>query len=543
MTDYVMNGETPGGGRRLAEVERTHQRTDGVLSFAGVAKVSGTAAGTGASTSKSVVAEIRSLNLRTNLGNAFTLSGVRFKQGGRDHVAKSSGEVQVNPSPVTGNGTRVGTLTPALGRLVLEAWTPGTTALVSEFRGVAGAPVNGANSPFGTYAVVFRTAVSPIKPSSMTVLGAMRDGTTFNLRADANGIIDAPRIKGRTNYETGVTTLVGVTPVAGAGQTPTDLSFLEIPGLTTAYVDLIAQETVRYNAVAYSYLPLNADLLGIDPVRLPSDGRVPIFRPGELGVVSHAAITTAQAVGVGTVITVGRERLSRLQVLGADDKVIQTGYTEDLEAGTVRFTDVTGYAQPVRVSHRIEDMGLIRDAQIDGTVTFTRALTHAFPVGSCISSCLRAGDLKARTSLVFDQASWNGTSYLDVLEGDPAQATYNAAGYPITVVNAGAYTERWVLRFKTSTTFDLIGEHVGVVASGTTLADFAPVNPLTGVPFLRIPFLGFGGGWVQGNILRINTVGSMYPLWMIRTTQQGPESAADYKFLTVVRGDVDNPVT
>lgn len=542
MTDYSLNGEFPGGGRLLLEVERAHRKMDGVVSFARVAKVSGSAAGAGVATSKSVVAEMRSLTLRTNLGNAFTLSGVRFKQGGRDHIVKGSGEVQVNPSPTTGNGTRVGTLTPALGTLTLDAWATGSPQ-ITEFRGVAAAPVNGPNSPFGTYAVVFRTAVAPIKPSSITVLGSMRDGTTFNVRPDANGVIDTPRVKGRTNYQTGVTTLIGVTPTAGAGQTATDLSFLEIPGLTTAFVDLIAQESVRYNAVAYSYLPLNADLLGIDPVRLPSDGRVPIFRPGELAVVSHVASTSPQAVSAGSVINVGRERLSRLQVLGSDGKTIATGYTENLEAGTVTFSNVTGYSQPVHVDHRIEDMGLVRDAQIDGTVTFTRPLTHAFPVGSCISSCLRAGDLKARVSLVFDQAAWNGTSYLDAVEGDPAQATYNAAAYPITVQNAGAFTERWVLKFKTSTTFDLIGEHVGVVASGTTLADFAPVNPQTGVPYMRIPFLGFGGGWTQGNILRVNTVGSMYPIWMVRTTQQGPESAADYRFLTVVRGDVDNPVT
>jgi hypothetical protein len=49
----------------------------------------------------------------------------------------------------------------------------------------------------------------------------------------------------------------------------------------------VAASSLRYSAVAYSYLPLDADLLGIDPVRLPSDGRVPIFRPGGFAVVGH----------------------------------------------------------------------------------------------------------------------------------------------------------------------------------------------------------------------------------------------------------------
>ena len=45
--------------------------------------------------------------------------------------------------------------------------------------------------------------------------------------------------------------------------------------------------TINYSAVAFSYLPLNADILGIDPVRLPSDGRVPIYRAGDVVVILH----------------------------------------------------------------------------------------------------------------------------------------------------------------------------------------------------------------------------------------------------------------
>ena len=33
---------------------------------------------------------------------------------------------------------------------------------------------------------------------------------------------------------------------------------------------------LRYNAVVFTSLPLDATLLGLDPVRLPADGRVPV---------------------------------------------------------------------------------------------------------------------------------------------------------------------------------------------------------------------------------------------------------------------------
>lgn len=486
--------------------------------------------------------DMSALHLKTNVANAFVLSGASFEAGGKKYVSKANGDLQVDLSPVTGNGTKVGTLTPEQGEIVLTAWPAGIAPDVSNWRGVAGAPVNGVGTPFNTYLTTFRIATAPIRTGSFSLLGTMQDGTTFNYSADSDGIINQPRIKGRINYTTGVVKLIGTTPSAPAGVDPQDVSFLNIPGLSTAYIDLIRQETLRYNAVAFTYLPLDADLLGIDPVRLPSDGRVPIFRAGELAVVGHTATTAPATAVVGVPISAGRSRLSRVRLLGHDGHVIETGYTEDLEAGTATPTDVTGWSQPVRMEHRIEDMGLVRDAQIDGTITFTRPLTHNYPEGSYISSALRAGDMKARTSLVFDQATWDNTTFSDVLVGAAAPGTYNTVGYPITVTNAGAITERWALKFKTTLTFDIIGEHVGNIGEGSINTLTQPINGVTGEPYFTIPVAGWGGGWAGGNIVRINTVGAMFPVWMVRTVQQGPESAADYSFLTIVRGDVDNPI-
>ena len=309
----------------------------------------------------------------------------------------------------------------------------------------------------------------------------------------------------------------------------------------------VAASSLRYSAVAYSYLPLDAALLGIDPVRLPSDGRVPIFRPGGFAVVGHTGRITA-SVSNGQTIDAGRVRLSRVRVVGHDGVVIHTGYVTDLEAGTVTFTDVTGYSQPVTIEHRIEDMAVVRDVQINGEISFTRPLTHAYPLaspgdpvsGSFVSSALVAGDLFARVNLVFDQSTWNG-SWSDELIGSAATATFNHTQYPITVTNRGALTERWVVRMTNSTSFEVIGENVGVIATGNTSADCAPNNPATGVPYFRLPALGWGNGWATGNVLRFNTIGSQFPVWVVRTVQQGPESVPDDHFTLLIRGDVDTP--
>jgi len=80
-----------------------------------------------------------------------------------------------------------------------------------------------------------------------------------------------------------------------------------------------------------------------------------------------------------------------------------------------------------------------------------------------------------------------------------------------------------------------------VIATGNTSADCAPNNPATGVPYFRLPALGWGNGWATGNVLRFNTIGSQFPVWVVRTVQQGPESVPDDHFTLLIRGDVDTP--
>ena len=42
-------------------------------------------------------------------------------------------------------------------------------------------------------------------------------------------------------------------------------------------------------------------------------------------------------------------------------------------------------------------------------------------------------------------------------------------------------------------------------------------------------------------MLRFNTTGSLFPVWVVRTIQQGPETVTNDAFTLLVRGDVDRP--
>ena len=473
---------------------------------------------------------------RTVMVPNYTLRGVSFTLGSKTYVQLTDGTLVYDSSPTAGGGTPGGNVSGALGAAFLSYWPVGASSTIQNWRGLIAPPTVGTEAPFTAFQSIFRTASSPIRPGSISVLGTMQDGTTFNVTATADGKINGTRVKGRVNYEFGLVELFFVNP-SGDTNLNVDLSFLGISGVGTIPADLAQLNSLRYNAVAYSYLPLDAELLGLDPVRLPSDGRVPIFRPGGFAVVGHTGELTA-TVSNGQTLNCGRVRLSRVRVVGADGVVINTGYSADLDAGTVTFSNVTGYSQPVTVQHRIEDMAVVRETDINGTVRFTRPLTHAYPLGSYLSSALVAGDLFARVSTLFDQQTWDGT-WKDSIDGSAATATFNNTAAPITVTNRGALTERWAVRFTNTTSFDVIGENVGVIAIGNTGADCAPLNPITGSPYFTIPALGWGGGWSIGNVLRFNTVGAEFPIWVVRTVQQGPETVPNDQFSLLIRGDVN----
>ena len=522
---------TPSGSFRWGSVPASF-RGCAILSTNANVTFSSTAAG-----ADSVSVVVTQFAARVLMVPNFTLRGASFALGGTRYLQLTDNTLVRDPNPMTGGGTPSGSVSGPAGAVFLSHWPTGAAPLLSNWRGLIAPPTVGVQAPFAATSTIFRTASSPIRPGSLSILGTMQDGTTFNVTAGIDGRINGTRVKGRIDSQFGFVELYFVNPNGDAALN-VDLGFLGIAGLGNIPADLVMINSLRYNAVAFSFLPLDASLLGIDPVRLPSDGRVPIFRPGGFAVVGHTGEITA-TVSNGQTINCGRVRLSRVRVVGANGTVIHTGFTANLEAGTVTFNNVTGYSQPVTVQHRIEDMGVVRDAQISGEVTFTRPLTHHYPVGSFLSSALVAGDLFARVPLIFDQASWAGT-FSDT-PGTPATATFNSTAYPITVTNRGALTERWAVQFTSNTAFNVIGENVGVIATGNVNANTAPINPNTGTPYFTIPALGWGSGWATGNVLRFNTIGAMFPVWVVRTVQQGPETVTNDRFTLLVRGDVDTP--
>ena len=450
------------------------------------------------------------LPLLTSVASSLVANSLRFTALGKTYEDRN-GTLYADIDPNTGSGTPAGSVDYDAGTATITFWSAGSSASPT---------VDSCLTRYGQWSATdanFRAALSPIKPEALSINATLLDGTAISGSADANGVITGTQMRGEVNYEMGTAWVEFGADNAGTW-TPVEV----IP------------DTIRYNAVAYSYLPLDANILGIDPVRLPADGRVPIYRPGDLALVMHTAETAPQTVTSGGVIHCGRARLAWVRVLDADGDTVAANYTLDRELGTVTITDATGIDMPVTVRHTVGDLRQITDAQITGALTLARPLTHNYPANeSIVASCLIHGDRRARVSAVWDQATWNGT-WSDSLVGSEATATLDVIAHPIEVTNEGAETERWLLRWTSTTNVELIGQRRGLVFSGPFTADIAPINPRTrnqdgtgGAPYLRIPLAANGGGWSTGNVVRINTVGALADIWIARSIQQSDAPSGD----------------
>jgi hypothetical protein len=393
----------------------------------------------------------------------------------------------------------------------------------------------------------FRTGSRPLAPESVQLVAVTETGDQITGTFDENGDLVSDDMRGTVNYEFGT----GQVEFGAMGPDPDN------PGGPEIWIPTrVDPATITYNAVAFRYVPLPADILGINPVRLPADGRVPIFRAGNVIMVMHpvdnAPATPAQIGGIGPyLINVGRTRIAWVRVTDDNGDPVTEGFELDRAAGVLSWDDISTLATPVVVRHTVADLRLVIDAQISGQLTISRPLSHNFPADeSIVGSCLLHGDRRARVSATWDQTSWDG-SWVDSQVGSEATASLDLIAHPITVTNEGAETERWVLRWLTTTNVELIGETRGLVYSGPFTADIAPVNPRTretdgtgGVPYLTIPVAANGGGWSAGNVVRINTVGAIAPTWGARSIQQSetPEGDGVDGVELYALGNVNNPV-
>lgn len=285
---------------------------------------------------------------------------------------------------------------------------------------------------------------------------------------------------------------------------------------------------IRWQGVALSYLPVSSAVVKIDTVRLPQDGRVPIFRKGDTILISN---TIEQNLGsaftANQTIQLERGDLDRICLQDSNGKAVLADLWQyDLQAGSITFAqslDLSDYQLPLIAKHTQEEKNLVTDVDIDGTLTLRFATKRAYPVeNTYVSSVLiyQNGNLQVNSSVPFTQRNWNNV-WQDTPIGEQLLNKLNVKDYPIVLTDDGAIDERWLIKWTSSSQFELYGEQVGFVLKTDTLQDLSPINPATKKPYFTIPKQAFGADapWSAGDVIRFNTTGTLMPVWVLCAVQ------------------------
>jgi len=472
------------------------------------------------------------LLLTPTISDSIVPGSVRFTFKGRTYVDRNGG-LYHSVDPVSGAGIYAGAIDYAGGAANLTQWLAGGSNAVQ-----VQSLLTRIADP-GAAVIFFRTPGSPLRPGNFTLRATTLDGVLATATADINGVISGSIVRGAVDWDSGVVnvqfgSMVLVTGNEGQPWFDPD----EVVGDQVWKPTLVLPGSVYIGAVVYRSIPLSAVVIGLESVRLPSDGRVPAFKAGQTVLIHHTASHTVVSPAAGQTVAFGRGRQASVQVRDAAGRPVDSAwYVADLDAGVLTFSDplnLAAYTLPIIIRERVEDRRLVAQPQITGEIELNSGLTHDYPAGeSLISTALRLGeangslDLQARIENLFDQAAWTNV-WSNELIGSQAPASYNETDFPLLVSNADAITERWAIRFTSATQFEVIGETVGIIVAGNTTADLAPINPRTSKPYFTLRREGWGSGWAVNNVVRFNTIGGLAPVWMVRTTLPGtPQGATD----------------
>lgn len=481
-------------------------------------------------------------DLTPHYNEAIISNSLRFTYGGLVYFDRD-GSLYHSLNPANGSAMLAGAINLESGVATLTSWTPGTAnslTLQSLLTRISGQAVDQAT---------FRTAAKPVRVGSLQLRANQLDGTLITATAALDGTLTSAALDGSIDYENGIVQVrfgQWLTATGHESEPWYDENAIRPDGKIFKPLP-VNPDSIRYNCVVYTYLPLNADILGLNPARLPFDGKVIIYKPGDLAVLHNTArVACPNPLNAGTTVSAGRVRLSRLEVRDTEDVVVDpTLYTEDLDAGTVNFADplnLTGYTLPLYLYHTLEDMALVVDTDISGRVSLSRQLTHDFDkttsfLSSALPMKIDGEDLFARWSRPFSQQTWTNV-WSDTRIGSEIIPAYNYNVYPFAVANQGCVTQKWAIIFTSPTAFRLIGNTYGGGETGSVNQDFSPLNPNTNTPYFTILAIGWGANWSTGNVLRFNTYGANFPLDIVRTVLQSAPTAVTDSFRLEIRGDI-----
>jgi hypothetical protein len=225
----------------------------------------------------------------------------------------------------------------------------------------------------------------------------------------------------------------------------------------------------------------------------------------------------------------GSERKYGCGDLDASTLAGATTVTVEVEVGQ---TGLFAIADLIRVTDKAtlggagneEFVTVVTASQTGDIVT----LTVTPPLGNAYSNAsTRVASVYDASNVVANYVSFSKSSTLGV---------YDDTTYPIVLNDKSSIEQTWTGTFTTSTAFDISGNTVGAVGSGTVGGGAAPNNADFSYPFFTMAAAGFSGTWAPGDTFTFTTHPAAVPIWIKRQVPAGAGTTAASTAVVVMDG-------
>jgi hypothetical protein len=227
------------------------------------------------------------------------------------------------------------------------------------------------------------------------------------------------------------------------------------------------------------------------------------FGAGQLDVNATALDTTIDVLTEG----------------GAADPIFVAG-------DTIRISDKTSVSDP----GNNEEFQVIAG----GGVSYLGDVATLTLVGALVNSY--AAGIGTRIASVIEPGTINAT--FDTVVNSSAAGTFDdATPGNIVVDNIGGVEQDWTLTFTSATVFNITGNTLGLVCTGTVSTTTAPNNTDFTKPFFTILAAAFGGTFVATETITFSTRPAALPVWHKRIVPAGATAIGNNNFILAVDGE------
>lgn len=376
--------------------------------------------------------------------------------------------------------------------------------------------------------ITFRTPLSPILQGQMFLEAYTEDNQRLELTVDNNSKFSGSNLAhGKFYYNDGVAVLKFYEKLQDNATTqaePWYSSSLVYSEGGVNYVNkpiYVKPESVVYTATATKFTPLDKSVIGVDPARLPLDGRIPFIQRGDYTLITEDLTYPLASPAPNKSYDTGIVRQTDITIMdGSGKELALTDINANLDAGTFELTNsflTSNYTLPLTATIRISDLGVATNVDISGRITINQNISHNYTANAFVSSVLvNNGNqgLQVKAYNFFTQKSWDNV-FADTPRNTRANIQYNDSAFPPIVSNRSTPTDRLAFVFKSATTVDVIAEELGTLATNVSITqDVVVMNPVTGHPMIKLFAQGWSGGGEINNVLRLNLQSVNKQIWL-----------------------------